>query len=436
MILQGRPPERDNKDMRQEVDFKIFSGLHRGARIPLYDGEYAIGADASCDLILRDGNINPNHMLLLSENGKHYIKPEDGPVFIDGRQGLDGLNPVANRSIITIGTIHTAIIERGDDWQPDEFPTTVAAGYQEIEIGEPCEPPKKNKRKTKTLRVLAAIVVAAGAYWFAQGFIRDEEPAYKADIGEIRKLLDSLPLVLTAVSQGKDGYVDVVAYTPTRADSIETVRKLEGMEALIRSTIYVENEIGEMATAYFEKMKYPVRAKYEGAGKFVLKGFAWDTDEIAKISEGLKQNVPGVRLTESEIVKLNEIMPIVENILKQNHLDRKLTVEASPDGLSIKGDLGPDEQKAWIRGKDQIIDRIKPSWKIDDKVHFEEYSDVPGKIALPITSVSLGEKPYVTLEGKRKCFEGGPLKAGAIIRSITSDKVIVQIQGREYFYTY
>ena len=422
--------------MRQEVDFKIFSGLHQGARIPLYDGEYTVGADASCDFILRDGSINSKHMLLLSENGKHYIKPEDGPVFIDGKQGLDGLNPVANRSIITVGTIHTAIIDRGDNWQPEEFPKTVAAGNQEIENGEPCGPPKKDKGKTKTLRVLAAIVVATGAYWFAQCFIRAEEPAYKADIGEIKKLLDSLPLVFTSVSPSKDGYADVVAYAPTRADRIETVQKLERMEALIRSTIYVENEIGEMATTYFEKMKYPVRAKYEGAGRFGLKGFAWDNDEITKISDELKQNVPGVRLTQSEIVKLSEIMPVVENIFKQNNLDGKLTVEASPDGLSIKGDLSSDEQKAWIRSKDQIILRVKPSWKIDDKIHFQEYTDNPGKITLPITSVSLGEKPYVTLEGKRKCFEGGPLKAGAIISRITSDKVIVQIQGREYFYTY
>jgi hypothetical protein len=42
----------------------------------------------------------------------------------------------------------------------------------------------------------------------------------------------------------------------------------------------------------------------------------------------------------------------------------------------------------------------------------------------------------VTLEGGRKCFEGGPLKAGMIISRITSKKIIVQVQDREYIYPY
>ncbi len=427
----------EQENVKREVALKIFSGLHQGACVPLRDVHYTIGHDDLCDFILRDKGIKPKHLVLYYDNENWFIKPADGKVFIDGEPVMKKGNPVTQRNIVTIGSVHLSLTDVDDDWQPEKWPLIKELGKQgDVTKANP-ETPWKKRRLAVAKKIVAAGVAAIAIYWISQVFIPLKEPDYKTKIGEIQRMLNSLSVTGANVTLSRDGYIEVVAYAPDEKVKNEALQRLGTFDKLTRSTVYAENELEEMAASYLARMQYPVRAKYEGQGKIIIKGFAWDSQKMTRICEGVKENVPGILRVKSDMRPLSKIMPVVENILQKNNLDRKLTVQAKADGLSVTGKLSPFEQKAWLQSKDEMMLDIKPVLEINDNIIYPDSNYIKqGKIVIPITSVSLGEKPYVTLEGGRKCFEGGPLKAGMIISRITSEKIVVQIQDREYIYPY
>jgi type III secretion system YscD/HrpQ family protein len=425
------------KNGRGDIALKIFSGFHQGACIPLRDLHYTIGQDDSCDFILRDKGIKPKHLVLYYEKQNWFVKPADGKVFIDGEPAMGKGNPVKQRNIVTIGSVHLSLIDVEDDWQPEKWPLIKELGKQEKLNQASSVTVKKNRRTVQAIKIFSAVVAAIAVYCVSQAFIPFKAPDYETKIANIQKMLNSLSVTDATVLLSRDGYIEVVAYAPNQHVKNEIQQKLSTMDVLMRSTIYAEDELEQTAAAYIARMQYPVRAQYQGQGKIIIKGFAWDSEKMMRICEGVKENVPGAFSVQPDMRPLNKIMPVVENILQKNNLDQKLTVQASPDGLVVTGELSPSEQKAWLLSENEMILNLKPDWKIEDNIIYPESIDVKqGRIVMPITGVSLGKKPYVTLQGGRKCFEGGPLKAGMIISRITSNKIIVQIQDREYIYPY
>ena len=426
--------EQENNN---KISLKILAGIHQGACIPLNDKYYTIGKADSCDFILNDNGIESKHFILYYEKEKWFAKPTNGKVFIDGKLCSDDGYPLTHRSIVTIGSVHLSLLDSKDDWKPLELPLiNENSAYDNVKKAIH-KSKKKNQRLPKIIKLLLVGAALIMIYWISQGVIQVEQPDYNAKINEIRMMLTASDLTAISVSMGKDGYIEVVAFASDKNDKEKAIQNLDNFEVPIRSTIYVEKDIEQMTIAYFSKMQYPVRVKYEGDGKIKIKGFAWNHYEISNMIEGVKENIPGIFQVKQEIQSLSNIMKVVSNVLKKNKLEKKIKVKPIPDGLSITGDLAPKDKKTWLQGKNEIIQKITNNCKLSDTINYiSEKTNAPGQIVVPITSVSLGKNPYVTLEGGKKCFEGGPLKAGAIIRRITPDKIIVQIQGREYYYTY
>jgi type III secretion system YscD/HrpQ family protein len=425
------------EDGRREIVLKIFSGLHQGSCIPLREDTYSMGKDESCDFILNDDEIGPKHLVLFHEEEQWFFQPVDGKVFIKGRLGDDRKNPLMQREIVTIGPVHFALMDKSDDWRPARLPELEDPGIQTVANQNARKPFKPRIVWLKTLKILATGVAVVLIYWVSQGVIPVRKPDYGPKLDEIREIVNASPLTGSTVSLDKDGYIEVIGYAPNLTIKKEMRQKLGAQDVLMRTTLYAEDEIEQAAESYLARMHYPLRATYEGRGKINLKGVAWDSQEMAKIREDIKTNVPGVTRVQVEMQPLCKMKPAIEKVIQESHLDHKLSVRPSPDGLEITGELTPEEQETWLQNKNKVIVDMDSAVKIIDNIkHLAEKTAKPGKIVIPVTSVSLGERPYVTLEGGRKCFEGGPLKAGSIISRITSDKIIVQIQGRDYYYAY
>lgn len=400
-------------------------------------GHYTVGRGESCDFILSDSGIESKHLLLFYSEENWLLKPADGKVFIDGKPAPESANPVAPRCIITIGSVHMTLIASHDDWQPMKFPIisqTQAPGS--TDTGHQTSS-KNTRRPHKMIKVFSMGLALFMVYWMSQNIITIDKPDFDREMDNVRQMLKTTSLTEAKVSMSKDGYIEVWAYAPNKArkDAFET--KLQNLNVPSRATIYVEKEIEQMAQSYISMNQYPVRANYKGQGKIHIQGFARDSEEITKIVTGLKENVPGIIQAEQDIHSLGDTLAAVNKILKTDKFEKKIKALVTADGLALTGELQPEEKNVWLQSKNDMLHKIKSDCKIKDQIiYISEQMIKPGKIMVPITSVSLGDKPYVTLQGGRKCFEGGPLKAGAIISRITSEKIIVKIQGREYQYTY
>lgn len=92
--------------MRAAV-FELFSGLHAGARIELTEGDWVIGSDDSCDLILADEGFAPRHASVSVKSGEVGIVTLDGKVTtLDGRAVVNEVWPKG--SVLLFGTVAVA----------------------------------------------------------------------------------------------------------------------------------------------------------------------------------------------------------------------------------------------------------------------------------------------------------------------------------------
>ena len=92
--------------MRAAV-FELFSGLHAGARIELTEGDWVIGSDDSCDLILADEGFAPRHASVSVKSGEVGIVTLDGKVTtLEGRSVANEVWPKG--TVLLFGTVAVA----------------------------------------------------------------------------------------------------------------------------------------------------------------------------------------------------------------------------------------------------------------------------------------------------------------------------------------
>ena len=92
--------------MRAAV-LELFSGLHAGARIELTEGDWVVGADDSCDLILSDGGFAHRHASISVKSGEVGIVTLDGKVTtLDGRAVVNEVWPKG--AVLLFGSVAVA----------------------------------------------------------------------------------------------------------------------------------------------------------------------------------------------------------------------------------------------------------------------------------------------------------------------------------------
>ena len=199
--------------MRAAV-FELFSGLHAGARIELTEGDWVIGSDDSCDLILADEGFAPRHASVSVKSGEVGIVTLDGKVTtLDGRAVVNEVWPKG--SVLLFGTVAVAwgAPDDSDDywsdlrsrWRETLMPSAPAASAKEnapsdgknpkaegqkgadapeapeAEPTSEAEPPKKGKGALVGTALFLAILLAGG--WT---LARDAElrKSFEADLAQ------------------------------------------------------------------------------------------------------------------------------------------------------------------------------------------------------------------------------------------------------------
>lgn len=199
--------------MRAAV-FELFSGLHAGARIELTEGDWVIGSDDSCDLILADEGFAPRHASVSVKSGEVGIVTLDGKVTtLDGRAVVNEV--WLKGSVLLFGTVAVAwgAPDDSDDywsdlrsrWRETLTPSAPAASAKEnapsdgknpkaegqkgadapeapeAEPTSEAEPPKKGKGALVGTALFLAILLAGG--WT---LARDAElrKSFEADLAQ------------------------------------------------------------------------------------------------------------------------------------------------------------------------------------------------------------------------------------------------------------
>jgi type III secretion system YscD/HrpQ family protein len=421
---------------------QIFSGMHRGAMVVLHPGEYMLGCSEECDIVLEDDGIEPEHMVLTcSPDGHFSIAAKTGDFLIDGNPCEGDETGLDIHKIVTIGQIHWAVLRQGDDWQPDDLPNLAAADASTPEAGKDDAPDDKESGKRKKKKEVLkqwwplGAMGGVGLLFYCATYALSSNPVQNNElhIERVKKIFEELNLPEPIISINVEGIMEVVGYTKLAVDKQRVLEKLKSMPPWVQARIFAGENIIASCRIVLARMSYAIEPDYVERGTILLKGFIGAKKDIEIIINRLKQDVGGLQSIQERLWVLDDVVPELIGILKENKLDESIRIEIK-DGYPVAaGLLSKNEEESWKNAKMTIAQLFGDDFILIDKIEAAE-KQLPGKVLLPITGVTLGEYPYITMTGNRVYFVGSPLKNGLIISEIRSDRIVIEKDGRKYYY--
>jgi type III secretion system YscD/HrpQ family protein len=433
---------------------QIYNGIHRGAEVRLHPGEYTIGCNDECDIVLEDDGIEPEHMLLTYQSDGHFsVTAKTGKLLINGSPVEKDTTALAIHQIVTIGQTHWAVVQQGDGWQPNALPDSeadIAPAPETDEEGvlsdgedekneKEEEGEKKEKKEKKYVRLkrfwpLGAIgVIGLLFYYGTYALSKNPVESNELHIERVKKIFKELNLPEPNISINADGNMVVVGYVKLALDKQRVMEKLKAMPPWVQARIFVGENIIASCQIVLARLSYAIEADYVERGTVLLKGFVSAKRDIEIIINKLKQDVAGLQSIQERVWILNDVVPELNGIIKENKLDESIRIEVMNGYPVAVGLLRAQEKESWKDAKMTIARIFGDDFILKNNIEAAE-KQLPGKVLLPITGVTLGEHPYVTLTGNRVYFEGSPLKNGLIISQIRSDRIVIDKNGRKYYY--
>jgi type III secretion system YscD/HrpQ family protein len=452
MKPEENAPEKDttSADAAEEDSVKkdgvpllqIFSGIHRGAVVGLHPGQYVLGCNEDCDIVLEDEGIEPEHMVLTCHSDGHYsISAKTGKFLVDGNPVEKDETGLEIHKIVTIGQIHWAVVRQGDGWQPEELPDlgTADPSMPETDKDDAFADKKDEKIKNKKAELKRWWPLGAlggvGLLFYCATYALSSNPVQNNElhIEQVKKIFEELNLPEPIISINSDGIMEVVGYTKLAVEKQRVMEKLKAMPPWVQARIFAGENIIASCRIVLARLSYAIEPDYVERGTILLKGFIGAKKDIEIIINRLKQDVGGLQSIQERLWVLDDVVPELVGIIKENKLDESIRIEIEEGYPVSVGFLRKDEEESWKNAKMTIAQLFGDDFILKNKIEAAE-KQLPGKVLLPITGVTLGEHPYITMTGNRVYFVGSPLKNGLIISEIRSDRIVIDKDGRKYYY--
>ena len=437
----------------------IFNGLHAGAIMQLTDGIFSLGRSYECDIVLKDPGIEPIHLKVVCDAGVVALHPELGAVYLDGqsieRETVLPDSPV----VVTIAGVHFGLAVEGALWHPLEFPmiredavfplkkdqdkqadenndlAPLSAGSADSAhyLGTALNRLKKTSALSKFVPVVFILLFIVSAVFF----FHVETPDNAAFITDIEKQFAKRHLPKPDIEVDHEGYLDITAYAPDVSGKEEIAACLKGFPLSIRPHIYADDQVALALQNYISKMAFAVEAAYQGNGRASIKGFVENNQEAGVLESLLKGNVMGLRTIDLQVLALDRVRSTLAATLKEADLTDRVNLQPQTGHLLARGILDTEERTRWQAMKKTLSKRLGGKVAIIDQIKNRELPDnMPGKVDIPIAGVTMEPYPFITLQDGKVYFKGASLKNGTVIKDIGQKRIVVEIDGRDYYYNF
>lgn len=440
---------------RQDHQLMIFNGLHAGASMSLANGTYSLGRSYECDIVLKDPGIAPIHLKVSCDGGAIALRPESGAVYLDGRLVERETVLPEPPVVVSIAGIHFGLAVEGAAWHPLDFPMIheVAGNLpkknRQRQIGGDddkapllaCDPPLHKFTagwdRLRRVDALIKIVTAAFALIFivcAIFLFNVKQPDNAALIAEVEKQFAQKHLPKPAIHVDTEGFLDIISYVPTVTRKKEITAFLQNLPVAVRPHIYVDDQVKQALQDYISRMAFPVVAVYKGNGMAVVKGFAENQHQADVMESLLKNNVTGLRTVNLHILRMDQVRTELAAVLKDAGLENKINLRPQTGHLLAEGTLDAAERSRWQAAKKTIVEHLGRQVEIIDQI--TDRHTLAGKIDIAIAGVTMQPYPFITLQNGKVYFKGASLKNGTIIKDIGPERIVVEIDGHDYYYNF
>lgn len=343
------------------LELRILTGLHRGAALPIYEGELVIGASEDADVVLADPGIAGRHAVVLLTEGGWCLSAADGKVFDADSNRPHTLIDLSCGDCARLDTVWLTVEEQDAPWKnPPPLPRDLAEGVVDEEfIAEEVEKPDH------------AEASAAVAHADESGETAVIAAAAKAGRGGRRKAQWLyIPLVMVAVFTAATAYGITAASSLPQAGAAEPTGKKQ----------WSETAVGGEADESHEEEKRDVADKKGDNGH--------KADKVEK-------SVDAVAPTEE--VSPMDLRKIFRKRLADAYLLPRFDLDLGDDTWNMQATLDDEEAARFERVLASFVKTYKVSFPINANIGSAE-NMLPFKIQQVISGANAS---IITKDGTR-----------------------------------
>lgn len=445
---------------------KILSGPHGGAIVDLHAGAYTIGSSDECDFVLKSPGVASEHFILLCRNNTYTALKRDGEIYSQEIPLSENEADLALRSVYRMGSVHFGLLDGEDDWDPtipppaheaanDHDPQTeedqavdAEQKHEQDAKGEsiaedltpkpqvkPHRPLWRSKLKWRAVMVVFGAAVLVGLY---AGKADDDKVPTAPDttVETIAGLFQTAGLAEPFISYEPATVPEVIGYAKTVKEQKDIADQLQGLPFEVNYSIYSGDALEAQCRQIIARMEWLISVECDNTGSAVIKGFITDNLNGETIAHRIMEDVGGIRKLDKKLWHIDDVGANLNKIMGSLGLSPTIKWQFGAGHVVATGTLQEGQRRTWDLAKERINTMYNNDMVILEEIktaHAPQY--LPGRIHLPLTSVTLGRRSYITMEGGKRYFQSGLLKNGGIVKDIGPDRIVIEIGGLDYHYT-
>jgi type III secretion system YscD/HrpQ family protein len=432
-----------------QLELRVLHGPQAGSRLTLFVGEYTLGKDDECEVMLAGPRLMGMHARLKIDADTASISPVDGNVLDAHGKQILGDMPLAIGMPVEIGGVWISIDEVDAPWpttetlipQPSAGPLPDPTESSEPSLMSEAEARGENDFSAQRIRAKRLLIISmtglasvavlgvAGAFWLSSQPMTptNESVASAAPMPSAPTLSDRLaeafPGRLVQVTSGHGGATIVTAYAADGgmvSRMQQMIRKIDGTAI---THFFADDAMLESASSVVLKYRREgtravVKITGMNNGTASLRGVVASQSVRDELLENLRNSVPGLRGIELTAQGADELPSLLTDRLTVADLSKKLQVVSRQPEFTLRGNLSEDEIQRWEAVLTQFSEEFGQILPIRAMISIQQK-----RPPINVQTVVGGSMPFVMTDTGQRIGVGGEAN-GHTISAIRDDEIV------------
>jgi len=432
-----------------QLELRVLHGPQAGSRLTLFVGEYTLGTDDECEVMLAGPRLMGMHARLKIDADTASISPVDGNVLDAHGKQILGDTPLAIGMPVEIGGVWISIDEVDAPWpttetlipQPSAGPLPDPTESSEPSLMSEAEARGENDFSAQRIRAKRLLIISmtglasvavlgvAGAFWLSSQPMTptNESVASASPMPSAPTLSDRLaeafPGRLVQVTSGHGGATIVTAYAADGgmvSRMQQMIRKIDGTAI---THFFADDAMLESASSVVLKYRREgtravVKVTGMNNGTASLRGVVASQSVRDELLENLRNSVPGLRGIELTAQGADELPSLLTDRLTVADLSKKLQVVSRQPEFTLRGNLSEDEIQRWEAVLTQFSEEFGQILPIRAMISIQQK-----RPPINVQTVVGGSMPFVMTDTGQRIGVGGEAN-GHTISAIRDDEIV------------
>lgn len=452
---------------------KVLSGPHLGAEVSLAAGEYRIGRDADCDIVLTDRSLAAEHALVVVGPDGLRVQPLAGEVLINRQLHEDAARLLPFFTMLAFGTTVVTVGPEAGDWPLLTPPlpgiaSEEAAGPPPAEAGpprgievapldaplvpgeqKPLPVPRHGRSlSARQITVFSLILIALAALPLggrlgqqtplsAEGETNGADGREAADPAALirARLIELGQASRLTVEPDGNGQWQVRGYVESAAERQAAQAGLDELDLPIRYAIHADEQLEAAARDILVALGRRLDQVSVEAGVLTLGGFIPEASDLQRAVDIVGRDVTGLRAIRNEVFTERAMLDAMRRRLAEENLAGSVRLDLDRGELVARGRVSSERAEEWealFAAFDQEYGRFGIPL-VSQVMRVVDETAAPEQVQLDIRAAGgFDGQSWVMLADGQKYLVGSIVADGWRIERIDPDAVHLSRAGRRY----